>query len=1010
MPAISNFGKISLRTHIMTSAGFSSSTGLGFKVPLSTQGGSQTGIIIKRINDRMEVRLVSGFVTNGSAGVAAGAAVGAVAGGGDAGVNASKWDTHGVTLHFPIKIGEDGKEDFSAVQSYLRTLLKGELPTTEAWAKAASNFEITKKNGWQIKGTSSVELDEGIAVDVPGMGKFSVGASQSAALQGAYRMRHGEQRSGDRRKKITKTTHYGVASASAGAGASWGFEHAAGSNVSEYGGGAVKDKTIVGGSVGAYVIGLANTAHYDLGGDWDWDYIIDIGAVRTAEEALGKCRKDIAAHVKPLLEQQTKLLNGDTVTFRDAIEEMLALMRYNDGFLLQFVPRPEVKAEVGRMLRRIAQIQQQILPGLEPARADNLNPAKRQAIEDQRRKYLDEIADLEAKIRAAKDPDNLDNHQLANVFLLPVVMQTDEMVVLNALGLLKVSHIGVRLHDTLVVQIPAPELRQHDLQATGKALAADQGPADASTSSPDGRPRRAGLLESLKGHRRAIRQRQFENKSSYRSAKVSKVVPKAPRQDMSIPETNAMGEARRFLAYLADPIVDKPSFEEILEPTLYLKSRAPKANSWAQNACDMLDALSQTDREAIKDAVADLDSDQLRRLRVRATLLNARAHKPFEIGHADTWKKVDGDTVRRRKHFLKLIVEACNDGLIAKGHGSEFLGPEKKTAEAEAVGKVAAVLALGEWLVEPSRNLVTALREGRPSDEIQALVKELAPGHKAFGDGLTIRALFDEFIKPPSPPSEVIDKIGRRAIALLEAANGNPELHRTGWLMLKLHNAYYMAREHHIVRNLETKETTAFPNKSNAIPVPKPTEADNAWARSLTRGAGARPLLFRATGTARRPPVDAEASTPSPSPSPPPSPSSSPRASGIPLEEFTPPTSPAQSPRTDLGDVPPAARERYAVDLLDIPELTRPLLFEDERVSEEDDPSEFVLRTPSGSPATPSSPRSNASPSSDVSLDSFTPRSSPLRPFPFRPVLRWAEERHHTEETVLLGSESSSDS
>ena len=120
MPAISNFGKISLRTHIMTSAGFSSSTGLGFKVPLSTQGGSQTGIIIKRINDRMEVRLVSGFVTNGSAGVAAGAAVGAVAGGGDAGVNASKWDTHGVTLHFPIKIGEDGKEDFSAVQSYLR--------------------------------------------------------------------------------------------------------------------------------------------------------------------------------------------------------------------------------------------------------------------------------------------------------------------------------------------------------------------------------------------------------------------------------------------------------------------------------------------------------------------------------------------------------------------------------------------------------------------------------------------------------------------------------------------------------------------------------------------------------------------------------------------------------------------------------------------------------------------------------------------------------------------------
>ena len=46
------------------------------------------------------------------------------------------------------------------------------------------------------------------------------------------------------------------------------------------------------------------------------------------------------------------------------------------------------------------------------------------------------------------------------------------MVVLNALGILKISHIGVRMHDTLVVTVPAPDLGQSQLQATEHALAA----------------------------------------------------------------------------------------------------------------------------------------------------------------------------------------------------------------------------------------------------------------------------------------------------------------------------------------------------------------------------------------------------------------------------------------------------------------------------------------------------------------------------------------------------------
>jgi hypothetical protein len=336
-----------------------------------------------------------------------------------------------------------------------------------------SSSQITKKSGKHLIMTGSGEVTEGAAVDMPMMGKVSGGLTESVAVPHRWRWRKGNQWNATGKKRITKYTSNTALSGGLSLGASLGFEHAAGGNVSELGGGAVKDKTLAAISAGAYLTDFTNTALYDLGADWDWDYITNIGPVRTAEDAFKKCRKDMADHLIPLLDHQTTLPNGDTVVFRDAVNNLLALMRYNDGFLLQFVPRPEVKEEVGRQLRRIAQIREQILPQLQPTRADGLfSNEKRRSIQDQRDKLLQEIADLEAKICAAKDPHNLETHRLANIFILPLAMQTDEMVVLNALGILKISHIGVRMHDTLVVTIPAPDLGQSQLQATEHALAA----------------------------------------------------------------------------------------------------------------------------------------------------------------------------------------------------------------------------------------------------------------------------------------------------------------------------------------------------------------------------------------------------------------------------------------------------------------------------------------------------------------------------------------------------------
>jgi hypothetical protein len=179
--------------------------------------------------------------------------------------------------------------------------------------------------------------------------------------------------------------------------------------------------------------------------------------VASAEEAFDKCGPDVAECFRPLLDKKVRLDNGDEVTFRDAIEQLLGLMQMNDGFLMQFVPRPEVEEDVDRRMRRIAQITDQILPAMEPALADKLNPLKKRKLKEERERLLAEIAREEAFIRQAGDPANLENFIPSGVWILPLSMQTEETTVLNVLGLLKISHVGVRMHDAMVCWVPAPK-------------------------------------------------------------------------------------------------------------------------------------------------------------------------------------------------------------------------------------------------------------------------------------------------------------------------------------------------------------------------------------------------------------------------------------------------------------------------------------------------------------------------------------------------------------------------
>ena len=283
-----------------------------------------------------------------------------------------------------------------------------------------------------------------------------------------------------------------------------------------------------------------------------------------------------------------------------------------------------------------------------------------------------------------------------------------------------------------------------------------------------------------------------------------------------------MNEARTCLHVLARPFVNR--------------------EDWARDACGEMDAHPQPTKQALRDALAGLKSDQLQKIRVRATQLNAKAHKvPERTNEPDSggWQDPGEATTGSRKQVLKQIVAACNDRLLEKGHSSEFIMSKMKTEEAKDIGENAALTAYIDWVIEPSRNLATALQKGRPSVEIQTLMEELAPGHKTFGDGLINRALFEEFIKTPPRSSKDIDEIGQRAVALLELTKGNKacrELNRTGWLMLKVHDAYYKSLHQCFGMNPETRKYILLPVDAFAIPVPEPTAYDKLWVDEKIAG------------------------------------------------------------------------------------------------------------------------------------------------------------------------------
>ena len=408
LPSMPAHEKISLRTHTLVQGGFSFSTGHGVKLPLAAAVGDQTGIIIKRMSRDIHVRLVSGGVGSGQLGVGMEGAVGVAAMGGTGSLAGIKWNTDGVALRFTV-VDENGRENFEHVQSYLRSLLTGKPPSTKEWAAAASEWYAAKKTGGTAKDVLSVGAVVGAVGrrSCPGDG-FSRCRPGRRPGQGAPGPLGGPQQCHEQ-EHSRQDDRYDDLVGCGNVGVSVGIEHAAGGGVSEVGAAAVKGKTILGASAGLFEMEYANVSFYDNPETgWDWDFVVDVGNVKSAEEALARCGRGFYEHLEPLLDRTTTLDNGEEMPFGKALDQLLKMLRFNDGFLLQFVPRPAVRREVGRRMRRIAQIEQQILPMLEPTTADERDPGKKRDLDRQRRQFKEEIAGHMHFIAQAKDHNNLD--------------------------------------------------------------------------------------------------------------------------------------------------------------------------------------------------------------------------------------------------------------------------------------------------------------------------------------------------------------------------------------------------------------------------------------------------------------------------------------------------------------------------------------------------------------------------------------------------------------------------
>jgi len=440
-----------VRVHTMAQGGFDVSSGTGAKVSVAGGGGDQEGFIIKREDGFIVIRCLSGGIGFGQPGIGAGGAVGVAAFNGKVNVNGTKWVTEGTTLKLKIERDEHGQDDFSEIRSFLRKLLAEELPTTEEWARYGSDWYLTYKNGWHARVAGTLEAVVGAAVDTP-IGTASAGASVNAGLEDRHRMRYGEHVNANGTDYVAKTTDMTILSAAAGLGVSAGYQSAA--PVSEFGAAAVEEKTVAGISGGSFGMKYANIAQYE----WDFDYLVDIGPVSSVEQALDELPPGMAARLKPLLDRETTLENGRKIRFREAVEQLLKIMRHNDGFLVQWIMRPEVKKEVERRRRRMALIEQQrMLPTLEALRDKERNPVKKREFDRQYRALDTELADHKSFMRDAKDPKNLIFFEPAAVYIMPLLFQWDETTVLNILGMLKTIHIGVRLQDDNCAWVPTPK-------------------------------------------------------------------------------------------------------------------------------------------------------------------------------------------------------------------------------------------------------------------------------------------------------------------------------------------------------------------------------------------------------------------------------------------------------------------------------------------------------------------------------------------------------------------------
>ena len=160
------------------------------------------------------------------------------------------------------------------------------------------------------------------------------------------------------------------------------------------------------------------------------NFIVDVGSVASAEEAFDKAGR--TRIFSALLDKKVRLDNGDEVTFRDEIERALRRMQVNDGFLLQFVPRPAVEEDVaacGALRRSPIRSCPQWSPQGGQERSGEEAQAGARAQEAARRDRP------RAGLIQAGDPAKMENFMPSGVWIMPLSTQTEEWTVLNLLGL-----------------------------------------------------------------------------------------------------------------------------------------------------------------------------------------------------------------------------------------------------------------------------------------------------------------------------------------------------------------------------------------------------------------------------------------------------------------------------------------------------------------------------------------------------------------------------------------------